>query len=449
MFRILQWRCSFGKGSLTTLVRFGRSSPSLAIFLAAVTFAMVGPVFSPPGVVNASNSMQLANSVLTVGSVEVLPDQLASSPVVLSDAPNGLSGFVLEFTVIDSSVGELVSVSLPDFGLTQTELISGSKLVVKAADLNGLIVAGDANVTLATIEILGVSSGSTQIEVSVLAMDDDKGNNLAVEINQGTIMVANVAPIVDAGPDVVSDEGQTFVSAGSFADSGIDTWNATVDYGDGTVPQALSLNGQLFELSHIYSEDGSYTVSITVTDGGGLSGVGTAIITVNNVAPDVFLPGDVTLDDGFTYSGEGSFADPGADTWTGVVDYGDGTGVQSLTLNGKAILLSHSYSDYGVYDVTVTVTDDESGVGTDSFQVEVKHVCPWLAGSPNPSLDNDADLKCEDVNGNGRLDFSDLVRFFQSLDAPEVLDNAEDFDFNDNGVIDMADVIALFEMITG
>ena len=51
------------------------------------------------------------------------------------------------------------------------------------------------------------------------------------------------------------------------------------------------------------------------------------------------------------------------------------------------------------------------------------------------------------MNGNGRLDFSDLVHLFENLNAPEALKNAEDFDFNDNGLLDMADIITLFNML--
>ena len=53
-------------------------------------------------------------------------------------------------------------------------------------------------------------------------------------------------------------------------------------------------------------------------------------------------------------SSSGSFTDPGADTWTATVDYGDGSGVQALTLTDKTFNLSHTYADNGSYTVTVT-----------------------------------------------------------------------------------------------
>ncbi len=448
-FRILHWRCSLSKGSRTGETRLRQSRPFMAIFLAAVMLAMVGSVFSSSSIARASNSSQLVGPVLTVGTADVLPGQSAPVTVVLSEAPNGVSGFLLDFTLDDPTLAEIVGVSLPDYGLTQSDIISSSHVTAMAADLNGLIGAGDTPTTLATLDVLGTGTGSTQLIVLVTAMDDDDGFSVTIPISAGTVTVANIAPVVDAGPNVVSDEGQAFTSAGSFTDPGIDIWTATADYGDGSGPQPLSLNGQLFELNHTYAEDGSYTVSVTVTDSSGLSATDTALVTVLNLAPEVLLPSDVVVDSSMVYSGAGSLSDPGADTWTATVDYGDGSGIQALILKGKNISLSHDYSSYGVYLVTVTVTDDEGMWGSASFRVEIRHLCPLLSGVTEPSLDHDADLKCEDVNGNGRLDFSDVVLLFRHLDAPEVLNNAEDFDFNGNGLLDMADLIVLFELVIG
>ena len=65
--------------------------------------------------------------------------------------------------------------------------------------------------------------------------------------------------------------------------------------------------------------------------------------------------------------------DPGADTWTATVDYGDGTGVQTLILNaGKTFALRHTYTKKGTYKVTVKVTDDDGGVGIDTVWVRVR-----------------------------------------------------------------------------
>jgi hypothetical protein len=80
----------------------------------------------------------------------------------------------------------------------------------------------------------------------------------------------------------------------------------------------------------------------------------------------------VTLLPGGTLHRAFTFFDPGADTYTATVDYGDGSGPQAVTPDktGKWSL-DRTYLRPGVYDVTVTVTDDDGGVGVDTFTVSV------------------------------------------------------------------------------
>ncbi len=188
---------------------------------------------------------------------------------------------------------------------------------------------------------------------------------------------ANTAPVVSAGNDATINEGDTFTQNGSFVDPDADSWAATVDYGDGSGVQSLALVGKNFSLSHLYADNGTYNVTVTVNDGT-TTGSDVVVVTVNNVAPIVSAGGDETINEGDTFTRNGSFTDPGADTWNATVDYGDGSGTQALALVGKTFALSHTYADNGVYTVTVTVTDDDSGVGTDGVQVTVLNVAPVI-----------------------------------------------------------------------
>ena len=61
-----------------------------------------------------------------------------------------------------------------------------------------------------------------------VTVTDDAG---AEGSSSASVVVSNVPPVVDAGPDATILEGGTFESAGSFTDPGADSWNATVDYG--------------------------------------------------------------------------------------------------------------------------------------------------------------------------------------------------------------------------
>ena len=110
------------------------------------------------------------------------------------------------------------------------------------------------------------------------------------------------------------------------------------------------------------------TVRLRVTDLGGLTHIDSASIDVNNVAPVVSAGPDATFSG--TFNGTGSFIDPGPDSWTATVDYGDGSGVQPLALNpDKTFQLSHSYVGAGPFTITVIVEDDDNEMGTDSLVV--------------------------------------------------------------------------------
>ena len=170
-------------------------------------------------------------------------------------------------------------------------------------------------------------------------------------------------------------------------------------------------------------------------------------IDVLNVAPVVQAGADAIVDHGTAFAVVGSFSDTADDSWTATVDYGDGTGAVPLALNGTSFNLDHVYAVPGVYIVTVTVTDGYGGVGTDSVRVEVLRVYPTLPGMTSPAQDLDGDGRAEDVNGNGRPDFADLVVLFANVDDPVVQGDVSAFDFNGNGLVDTDDVVELFSAL--
>lgn len=95
--------------------------------------------------------------------------------------------------------------------------------------------------------------------------------------------VLGLEPAIEAGGNETVSVGSAFTRAGSFTDIGQgQTWTATVDFGDGSGPQALALapDGS-FALDHTFAKRGSYLVTVTVTDGEG--NVGTARFRVRVV----------------------------------------------------------------------------------------------------------------------------------------------------------------------
>jgi PKD repeat protein len=133
--------------------------------------------------------------------------------------------------------------------------------------------------------------------------------------------------------------------------------------------------------THTYTNDGDYTVTLTVTDEDSNTDTDTTIIHVLNVAPSIAAIPDTSIDEGQTYSyTSGTFTDPGADTWTATVDYDDGDGVEILPLSGKTFSLSHTYAVDGVYDVLITITDDDES-STEEIEIVVGNVAPDIYSS--------------------------------------------------------------------
>jgi len=181
-----------------------------------------------------------------------------------------------------------------------------------------------------------------------------------------TVTVLNVAPTISPIQNATINEGSSFTVSGSFSDSGSDTWTATVNYGDGSGIVPLTLNAdKSFLLNRGYPQNGTYTVVVTVTDKDGGVATKNIVVTVNNVIPVVSAtPGTAIYPKG-TFTGTGQFTDPGADTWTATVNYGDGTGGMPLALNlDKGFTLNHLYTQSGSFPVTIAVTDSDGGKGT-------------------------------------------------------------------------------------
>lgn len=175
------------------------------------------------------------------------------------------------------------------------------------------------------------------------------------------------------------NEGQTYTATGSFTDPNATatTWNATVDYGDGSGTQPLSQTNKNFSLSHMYKDNGTYTVTVNVSDNLSQTGSGTALVTVNNVNPTI---GAITPPAGpakinTTINTSASFNDAGVlDTHTASWNWGDGittTGTVTEANGSGTVTGTHTYSKAGLFNITLTVTDKDGGVASATYQYVV------------------------------------------------------------------------------
>lgn len=89
------------------------------------------------------------------------------------------------------------------------------------------------------------------------------------------------------------------------------------------------------------------------------------------------------------------------------------------------------------------------GSGYTAFPVQVKTLLPFNSTSgqayPLPR-DLTGDSLYEDINGNGRSDFNDIVTFFNQINKVNSDQPWWVFDFDQNGYINLHDVVTLFQI---
>ena len=243
-------------------------------------------------------------------------------------------------------------------------------------DVNGDETFGDAQgmapvVGWSALLSLGINRGRFNVTVRV---DDGFGHS---RTDSTTLTVNNAVPAVNAGADTRLAEGGNFAASGWFDDLGADSWTATVDYGDGTPAVPLALHAdKTFDLSHLYADNGQFTVTVTVDDGQA-GGADSVMVTVDNRAPTVEVGTDqgATVGAVVTLSQNVQFGDVGTyDTHTATINWGDGTEeAGSVTENNGSgtVVGSHVYTAAGIYEVKLTVTDDDGGWAYDSLVVAV------------------------------------------------------------------------------
>lgn len=127
------------------------------------------------------------------------------------------------------------------------------------------------------------SDGPSESQLVTIEFTDGNGKTTTITFD---LIVNNLAPEVDAGPDGTIYESGTFTGSGSFTDPGTDTWTATVNYGDGSGTQPLAISGKTFNLDHVYADDGIYSLTVAVTDDDGDTGTDTLEVTVIDVPPE-------------------------------------------------------------------------------------------------------------------------------------------------------------------
>jgi PKD repeat protein len=202
--------------------------------------------------------------------------------------------------------------------------------------------------------------------VTLLVDDGDGGTDsesLTVTVNNAPpVAVANANP--NPAPEGTA---VTFDPVGSTDPGSADTLSYNWDFGDGN----SSIER---DPTHIYADNGDYSVTLTVTDDDGASATANLTVTVDNIPPTADAGGPYSTTAGNSVQLDGSGSDP-VDSLNYNWDLDDdGT----FETNGQSVTFTAPVS--GTYRVTLEVSDGDGGVTTDDTDVQVNSVLPfaWL-----------------------------------------------------------------------
>jgi PKD repeat protein len=211
---------------------------------------------------------------------------------------------------------------------------------------------------------------------SLIVTDDENKNPVGLLFaGSDTHTIANPIGLVLDRFNVTVDDGGT-TNNPPTADFTYTTTDLTADFTDQSTDSDGSISSWLWDFgdeatstaqnpSHTYATDGTYTVSLTVTDDDGVTDTTSQDVTVSSsttnsppTADFMYTTTDLTAD----FKDESTDSDGSVVSWSW--DFGDGA-------TSTAQNPSHTYATDGTYTVSLTVTDDDGATDTTSQDVTV------------------------------------------------------------------------------
>lgn len=247
-------------------------------------------------------------------------------------------------------------------------------VVPDTRNVNGITSASDVQVI--AINMPNDASGSGTYNRYLTTVDKIQRStgydflNALPETIQCRIETRNCAPVAVISPVGAASEGVAIpFSAASSTDPENDALSYAWTFGDGASAIGVAP-------SHVFANNGTYTVTLKVTDSNGAQSTATASVVVSNSAPVVTATPPASWQAGVSKSIGVSFTDANAKDapFTARINWGDGTANTSFVstvLPTSALQKPHTYAASGSYTITITVTDRDGGVGTTTLSIIV------------------------------------------------------------------------------
>jgi hypothetical protein len=285
-----------------------------------------------------------------------------------------------------------------------------------ATQANGGIIAFDNTVfgtnlavvtTAAAPHVYGEALGGPVYSVSVTdgatTISDGQPINVA-EVQLTNLTGAGFNTFLNEGNATIPSQVATFTDPGGAEP--VANYTATVDYGDGTTASGTVVNigGNNFGVNaaaHTYTEEGTYTVNVTVQH---LTEAPLTVVAGTNTVLEVQITNLTgagaaqSINEGAAsaaITGLATFTDPaGAEVpanYSTVIDWGDGSPTSPGTVvnvvgnNFRVDAPTHTYAEEGSYTVKVSVTHETAATQTvNAASITVNEVQINLTGANLP-----------------------------------------------------------------
>ncbi|MFC8551792.1 beta strand repeat-containing protein, partial [Streptomyces sp. NPDC057273] len=254
--------------------------------------------------------------------------------------------------------------------------------------------------SVTVIHVYASTAGSPYTITAAYGGSSDYGSSSGTDTH--TVTAAETELTLASAPDP-SQVGQPVAFTAAVAPvapgAGSPTGTVTFDFGDGGDAVTVPVVGGNATADHTYTSASGSPYLVTATYGGAADFAGSSVIDHHTVdatgttaavttSPDpsvVGQPVDVTV--------AVAAQAPGAGTPTGeaVVDFGDGSPTETVTLVNGSAVVTHAYTGAAGSPYTVTATyggngDFTGSSGTDTHSVDVAATTTAVTSAPDPSV---------------------------------------------------------------
>ncbi len=356
----------------------------------------------------ANGFVYTGNAYPPLGSLGLLSKYDLNTNVETTVNIRTLSGGISSDNVIGLAVDPATSLV---YITTGHQGIGGSdRIMVFDSNLNHLHSTGDiGNPT-------GIVVPGKDVSYNPLNLDKDDGVSVCagvgntidytISYTNGNLYDVTQVTITDTLPAEVDYTGPT-------------TWNiGTLTPGQsGSVTLAVTVNSNAIPGGQI---DNPVTINANEVGTGPTTQHEITNVCTNQpptITDLTVTPGLVAVGD--TVALNATFTDPDSgDTHTATINWGDGSPVDDLGSVTSPISDTNSYADAGVYTVTLTVTDDDGGSDTETFQYVVVYDPSAGFVTGGGWINSPAGAYAADTNLEGTANFGFVSRYKKGQTTP-------------------------------